>query len=343
MGDALLSEDAGTTAGKPIVAGESPGVDMLGRDATEWEAKAGRGSRKQLAKRTGIRNDPHPSAETLLKRHHYDERLRRGLLQAAKNNSPLPEWLLRRKSYDRAGDFYVRLKAELVAPESRDQAKIKHMLEELGSSQHQDANQHDGADDTMPGQNFAHIEEADAEDIKEVLVEQPTNVMHQQLTGDGEHIPSSMQLSANTKKRHETMRRGLLKAAEKGILPSGWLQDRSVVSLGDFWVRLKEELVSTERDQAKVTRMLDELRASELQGQEATDDELCSAGEGELEKVEEKSSKQRGHPDNNEAELKMQGQPDMHGGDSDDDIFVRRPRRHPRLLARHLVEEEEFQ
>lgn len=331
MGDALLSEDAGSTAGKPIVAGESPNVDMLGRDATESEAKAGRGSRKQLAKRTGIRNDPNPSAETLLNRHHFDEGLRRGLLQAAKNNSPLPEWLLRRKSYDRAGDFYVRLKAELVAPERRDQAKIKHMLEELGSSQHQDASQHDGADGTMPGQNFSHIEEADAEDINEVLVEQPTKVLHQQLTGDGEHIPSSTQLSANTKKRHETMRRGLLKAAEKGILPSGWLQDRSVVSLGDFWVRLKEELVSTERNQAKVKRMLDELRASELQGQEATDDELCSAGEGELEKVEEKSSEQRRHPGNIEAEVKMQGQPDMHGDDSDDDIFVRRPRRHPRV------------
>lgn len=336
MGDALLSADAGTTAGKSIVAGESPDVDMLGRDTAESEAKAGGGSRKKLAKPTGIRNDPHPSAETLLNRNLYDESLRRGLLQAANNNSPLPEWLLRRRTYDRAGEFYVGLKAQLVSPERRDQTKIKRMLEELRSSQHQDASQPDGADDAMPGHDVAHIEEADAEDNDEVLVEQPTKVMHQQLTGNGEHIQSSTQQNRNNSKYQERLRRGLLKAAEKGTLPSGWIQDCTAVSLGDFWVRLKEELLSTERDQAKIKRMLDELRASELQGQEAADDELGSAGEGEQEKVEGKGSEQRRRPSNDEAEVKMKGQPDM----DDDDVFVLRPRRRRRLLRGHLVEEE---
>lgn len=289
---------------------------------------------KQLAKGKGIRTDPHPSAETLLNRHRFDDGLRRGLLQAANNNSPLPEWMLQRKSYDRVGDCFVRLKAELVAPERRDQAKIKRMLDELRSSQQQDANQHTSADDAMLEQDVAHVEEADAEDIDEVLVEQPTKVRPQKLTGDGEHIQSSSQLNPNTKKYQEGMRRGLLKAAENGTLPSGWIQDRSAVSLGDFWVRLKVELLSTERDQARIERMLDELRASELQGAEATENELNSAGEQE--KVEEESSEQRRHHRNDEAEVEMNGHQNVDNDDSDDDVFVRWPRRRRRSVEEEL-------
>lgn len=299
---------------------------------------AGNTAEEQLAKSKGIRNDSQPSAETLFNRYRFDEGLRRGLLQAANNNSPLPGWMLRRKSYDRVGEFFVRLKAELVAPERRDQARIKRMLEELRSSQRQDANQHTGAEDAMPEQDVAHIEEADAEDIEEVQAEQPTKVMHQQMTGDKEHIQSSKQLNANTKK-HESMRRGLLKAAENGTLPTGWIQDRSAVSLGDFWVRLKEELLSTERDQARIKRMLDELRASELQGAEAAENVLDSTEEQEG--VEEECSEQRRHDGNYEAEVKMNGHQNMNDDDdSDDDVFVRLPRGRRRLLTRHPVEEE---
>lgn len=162
MGDAPLSKDAGYTAARFVIAGatKSPGVKMLGRNATGSKASAEGGPRKQLAKR-------------------FDEVLRRGLLQAANNNSPLPEWMLRRKSYERAGKFYVRLRAELVAPERRDQAKIKRMLDEVHSSQQQGANQYDGADDTMPGEDVDHVDWADAGNIDEVLVEQPTKLVQQ--------------------------------------------------------------------------------------------------------------------------------------------------------------------
>lgn len=289
---------------------------------------------KQLAKGKGIRTDPHPSAETLLNRYRFDDGLRRGLLQAANNNSPLPEWMLQRKSYDRVGDFFVRLKAELVAPERRDQAKIKRMLDELRSSQQQDANQHTSADDAMLGQDVAHVEEADAEDIDEVLVEQPTKVRPQKLTGDGEHIQSSSQLNPNTKKYQDGMRRGLLKAAENGTLPSGWIQDRSAVSLGDFWVRLKEELLSTRRDQPRIKRMLDQLRASEFQGAEAAENELDSAGEQE--KVDDESSEQGRHHGNDEAEVELNGHQNVDNDDSDDDVFVRWPRRRRRSVEEEL-------
>lgn len=293
---------------------------------------AGNTAEKQLAKSKGIRDDSQPSAETLFNRHRFDEGLRRGLLQAAKNNSPLPEWMLRRKSYDRVGEFFVRLKAELVAPERRDQAKIKRMLDELRSSQQQGATQHISADDAMLEQDVAHIEEADEEDIEEVVVKQPTKGMHQHLTGDKEHVQSSTQL------KQQGMRRGLLKAAENGTLPTGWIQDRSAASLGDFWVRLKEELLSTERDQARIRRMLDDLRASELQGAEAADAELGSAREQE--EAEEESSEERRHDGNCESEVKIQGHQNTDDDDSDDDVFVRWPRGRRRLLTRHPVEEE---
>lgn len=167
MGDAPLSEDAGYTAGRFVVTGAttSPGVKTLGRNATGSKASAEGGPRKQLAKRKGIRNNPHPTPETLLNRYNFDEGLRRGLLQAANNNTPLPAWMLHRKSYERAGEFYVRLRAELVTPKRRDQAKIKRMLDERHSSQQQGANQYDGAVDTMPGEDVDHVDWANAKNI----------------------------------------------------------------------------------------------------------------------------------------------------------------------------------
>lgn len=148
--------------------------------------------------------------------------------------------------------------------------------------------------------------------------------------------------NSNTRRYHETMRRGLLKAAKNGTLPSGWIQDRGVVSLGDFWVRLKKELLSKPRNQAKIECMLDELRASGLQDAEAADDDLLSAGIGELdeEDEEEESSEQRRQAANDEAEVEMKGQSDMDDNDSDDDVFIRWPRRRQRPSTRHSVKEE---
>lgn len=336
-GCAPSSSDAEDTDGNDVAsrALRSPDAEMRVQNATGYENGLGAGSQEQLTKRKVIRNDPHPSAETLRNRHKFDEGLRRGLLQAATDNSPLPEWLVRRKSYGRAGEFYVRLKAELVTPERRDHAKIKRMLAELDSSQQQDASQHDGADDTRPRQNSGHVDEADAEDVDEAPVEQPVKATHQHLTHVGEHMQPSTKTNPNTLKYYNTLRNGLLKAAENGTLPSGWLQDRSAAALGGFWVRLKEELLSETRDESRVKGMLDELRSSEQQGAEAANDERISAGEEEEATLEE-----RDHPDNHEAEAKVEEHEDGDDDDSDDDVFVRRPRRRQRRLARPHVEEE---
>lgn len=336
-GCAPSSEDAEDTDGNPVAsrALRSPNDEMRGQNATESENGLGGGSRKQLTERKVVRNDPHPSAETLRNRHKFDEGLRRGLLQAATSNSALPEWLVRRKSYGRAGEFYVRLKAELVTPERRDHAKIKRMLAELDSSQQQDASQHGGADDSRPIQDPGHVDEADAEDVDEAPVEQPVKATHQHLTHVGEHMQPSTKTNPNTLSYHNKLRKGLLEAAENGTLPSGWLQDRGAAALGDFWVRLKEELLSETRDESRVKRMLDEMRNSEQQGAEAANDERVSAGE-----EEEASLEERNHPDNDEAGAKLEDHQDADDDDSDDDVFVRWPRRRQRRLARPHVEEE---
>lgn len=334
----LSSEDTEITAGKDVADGSprSPDVEKFGR-----KAGAKGVSQTQLTKPKGIQNNATLSAETLLNGQNFDAGLRQGLLQAATNNSPLPEWLLRRKSYDRSGGFYARLKAELVAPEQRDHAKIKRMLAELHSSQLQDAKQHDGANDTIPKQDFGYAEVPHAEDGDGVPVEQPTERMHQQLSDVGGHMQSLMNLDLRTMRYQDGLRRGLLHAAENGTSPNGYIQARSVASLGDFWVRLKKELLSTERDGHKIKRMLDELRRSEQHGAEAAGNEPFSAGEAEQEGVEAEeegiSSEQRRHP---EAEVELKDQQAVDDDDSDDDVFIRRPRRRHRLLARQQVEEE---
>lgn len=332
----------GRSGEKKVVGGalSSQGAKNSAENAEAPEAGNESGSTKQLVIRKSIKNKPHPSAETLLNRYKFDESLQRGLLQAAKNNSPLPEWLLRRNSFDRVGEFYVRLKAELVAPERRDQAKIKRMLAELHSSQ-----QKDGADGTMPGQGHDQVEEI-GQNVGEVLVEQHTKVMHQQLTGGGKHMQqSSTKLNPHTERYYDALRKGLLKAAEKGILPNGWIQHRSVAGLGDFWVRLKKELLSTKRDQPKIERMLDELRASEQRVAETAGDELVSHAEAEQDRVEEEEEEEetasgqwRRHGEL--GAVRLRDQQDGADDGSDDDVFVRWPRRRQQQLARHQVEEE---
>jgi hypothetical protein len=148
-GRALPSEDRECTFEEHVVerSTRGPNVETFDRKTEE-----GAGYRTQSSTtHKGTRNTLAPSAETLLTRQKFEESLRRGLLQSAANNTALPGWLLKRKSYDRVGEFYVRLKAELVAPEQRDHAKIKRMLAELHSSQQHDITQHDEPNDTAPG------------------------------------------------------------------------------------------------------------------------------------------------------------------------------------------------
>ncbi|KAG8163258.1 hypothetical protein KVR01_006555 [Diaporthe batatas] len=155
----------------------SPDVEHSGRNAA-----AKKGPRRQITRRKDVRNTADPSAETLLNRQRFNEGLRRGLLQAATNNSPLPDWLRQRKQYDRAGEFYARLKPELVSPRRRDHAKIKRMLAELNSSQQQGGEHHGGAGQKASGQDSGDI----------ISAEWPAEATHQQLTSVGRHIQHSM-------------------------------------------------------------------------------------------------------------------------------------------------------
>jgi hypothetical protein len=145
-----------------------------------------------------------------------------------------------------------------------------------------------------------------------------------------------------TMRHHEALRRALVEAAENGTSLSSYIQARRVASLGDFWVRLKTELLSNKRDQHKVKGMLDEWRDLAQHSAEAADHEPFSAAEAELEEVgaEEGDARpeQRGHP--NEADMTLKGQHALDDDGSDDDVFVHRPRRRQRLLAREQVEEE---
>lgn len=326
----LSPEDTAITAEKDTVekSPHSPDVEQSGRN---FAAKDG--SRTQFTKRKDIRNNPTPSAETLLNRQKFNAGLRRGLLQAATNNSPLPDWLLRRKQYDRAGEFYARLKAELVTPQRRDHAKIKRMLAEINSSQQQDATKHGLAGEKASGQALG-----DAEGHGDrISVERPAEPTHQQLSGVGGHMQYSMNVDPSAMRYQDGLRRGLLNAAENGSFPSGYIQARSVASLGDFWVRLKTELLSSERDEHRIKHMLDELKDSERQVAHAPDSESFSAEKMEGEKDADQNS---GDTLPTEADVRLKDQRVMDGNDGDDDVFVRRPRRRNRVLVRQQVEEE---
>lgn len=227
----------------------------------------------------------------------------------------------------------MRRKAELVAPEKRNQAKVSRMLAELQATQLQGGNQLDGADDIMLGQGADQVEDAEGEDVDDELADQSPREMYQQVAHDREHIRSSTKLQPYAGKHHESLRRGLLKAAENGTALSSWIKKRKPSSLGDFWVRLKAELAAKERDQPKIKRMLDDFRASDKNYGGFT------LGEPEREKDEEEAqSEQTEYPCMDEAEANMEGHPDV---DCDDnDVFVRWPRRQQRLLARYQVEED---
>ncbi|KAL1882282.1 hypothetical protein Daus18300_000768 [Diaporthe australafricana] len=228
----------------------------------------------------------------------------------------------------------MRLKAELVAPEKRDQAKVSRMLAELHATQLQGGKQLDGADDTIPDQGADQVEDADEEDTDDELVSQSPREMHQQVAHDRGHAQSSTKLQPYAGKYHETLRRGLLKAAENGTAISNWIKKPKPSSLGDFWARLRAELVAAERDQPKIKRMLDDFRASDQSYGGFT-----VAEEAEREK-DEAQPKQNVYPCMDEAEANMEGHPDVDCDDDDDDVFVRRPRRRQRLLAKHQVEED---
>lgn len=85
-----------------------------------------------------------PLQQTTENRRRFEATMRRGLLSAAENNTPLPQWL-RRHGASRLGNAFVRLRAELLAPE-RDQARIARMLAGAAEPNQQDANQDEGAD-----------------------------------------------------------------------------------------------------------------------------------------------------------------------------------------------------
>lgn len=84
------------------------------------------------------------SQATLNNRRKIEAAMRRGLLKAAENETPLPKWLHQRKTAP-LGDFFARLRAELLAPE-RDQARISHILSELSRLNQQDQDEEDDAE-----------------------------------------------------------------------------------------------------------------------------------------------------------------------------------------------------
>lgn len=332
----LSPQDTAITAEKDIVeeSPRSPDVEQSGRKSAAKE-----GSRTHVTKRKGIRNNPTPSAETLLNRQNFNAGLRRGLLQAATNNSPLPDWLLRRKQYDRAGEFFTRLRAELVTPQRRDQAKIKRMLAEFHSSQQLDAKQGVAGEKAF-GQDSGDAEGPGTEDGDRMSVERPAEETLQQLSGVVGHMQNSMSVDPSAMKYQDGLRRALLYAAENRTLPNSYIRARSVAS--PFWDRMKTELLSSKRDEHKIKRMLDELKESERQGAQASGFEPFSAAKIGEEKIEgEKEADQNsGDTLTTGADVRLKDQRVMDDDDSNDDVFVRRPRRRKRLLARQQVEEE---
>jgi hypothetical protein len=126
--------------------------------------------------------------------------------------------------------------------------------------------------------------------------------MQQQLSGNGGRTESLETLDQLALDYQDGLRRALLDAAENGKSLSGYIQARNVFGLGDFWVRLKSELLSSKRDRHKIKRMLDEWRASkEQQRAEAAASESFPAGKAGQEEMEAKDGKAnsegRRHPE----------------------------------------------
>ena len=194
------------------------------------------------------------------------KRMRTGLLKAAKSGRPLPEWL-QRSNVKSLGDFFVLLKAELQAS-SRDQSRISQMLGGL-----QDKNQKA----TSPAAvTLSHVRDdrdhltGPEEGVEEVVgVENRGDVVRKSQKADetldqqtGKNVQPSKQTLVNRRRFEASMRRGYLLSAEnKSPLPQ-WLQRAQAERLGDFFARLKVELLAPERDQARISRLLSEYEDS---------------------------------------------------------------------------------
>lgn len=128
---------------------QSEGENEEVADAQEGgtAARKPRRTKASLAKRK--KKSPVPLQQTLENRRKFEATFRRGLLSAAENNTPLPQWM-RRQGAGRLGDVFVRLRTELLAP-GRDQAKIAQLLAGLAGPSQQGANRDEGADGPGPG------------------------------------------------------------------------------------------------------------------------------------------------------------------------------------------------
>lgn len=118
-------------------------------DAQEDGTAARKPRRAKVSPAKRKKKSPVPLQQTLENRRKFEATFRRGLLSAAENNTPLPQWM-RRQGAGRLGDVFVRLRTELLAP-ARDQAKIAQLLAGLAGPNQQDVNQDEGADGPGPG------------------------------------------------------------------------------------------------------------------------------------------------------------------------------------------------
>ncbi|ROW14204.1 hypothetical protein VPNG_04217 [Cytospora leucostoma] len=103
----------------------------------------------------------------------------------------------------------------------------------------------------------------DGDDFMEKTLEDPdTEVARSHPTKAGQTAAAGSdnnQILYKEPAKHKSYRSGLLKAARTGKVLPEWLQRENVKSVGDFFVRLKDELQADQRDQPKIMRMLGEL------------------------------------------------------------------------------------
>ncbi|KUI60491.1 Histone-lysine N-methyltransferase EZH2 [Cytospora mali] len=171
----------------------------------------------------------------------FHKQMRTSLLKVAKTGKPLPEWLQRRKARS-LGGFFVQLKAELQAS-PRDQSKISRMLAQDNYT-HSTGSEEEGEE---------NVEGDDA-------VVRKSQRAEAKLAKRKKQTPQNAEQTLKNRRRFDaTMRRCLLSAAgNKSPLPQ-WLRQHKAERLGDFFVRLRAELMAPERDQVAISRMLAEL------------------------------------------------------------------------------------
>lgn len=191
----------------------------------------------------------------------FHRQMRIGLLKAAGTGLPLPEWLQRR-SVQGLGDSYVRLKAELQTL-PRDQSKITRILDELDVASQESIFL---AAKILPraGEGHAHTTGPQEEDEESEYVEEVDVALRKprQFAKDKKtkkNAQPSEETLENRRRFAATMRRCLLLAAEKNTPLPQWLHRHKADRLGDFFVRLRMELLAPVRDQARVSQMLAEL------------------------------------------------------------------------------------